>query len=78
LQQLAYRGQLHRVLSVLKLRFSAHDHSLREFTIAPPDGINVLSPLESGRQLLAALAGLQGGPVHEDIPPLNDSPLSER
>ncbi len=40
-QQITFQGQLHRILSVLKLRYSAHDTSLREFTIAAPEGIMV-------------------------------------
>ena len=50
LQQLAYHNRLHRILSVLKMRFSAHDHSLREFTIAAPEGIRVLTLTESGEE----------------------------
>ena len=49
LQQLAYRGRLHRVLSVLKMRFSSHDYTLRELLIAAPEGIRVLTP-EVGRR----------------------------
>lgn len=45
-QQLASRGHLHRVLSVLKMRFSTHDHTLREMLIAPPQGIRMLTPGE--------------------------------
>lgn len=56
LRQLEYRSALHRVLSVLKMRFSAHDHMLREFTITAPEGIRVLSPGESGKGVLAAFA----------------------
>jgi circadian clock protein KaiC len=47
LQQMAYRGQLHRVLSILKMRFSAHDHSFREFQITSPEGMHVLASNES-------------------------------
>lgn len=58
LQQVAYRSSLHRVLSVLKMRYSAHDMTLREFTIAPPEGIHVLAPFESDAD------ALQG--IHDD------------
>jgi circadian clock protein KaiC len=60
LQQLPYQGQVHRVLSVLKMRYSAHDTSLREFQIIPPQGVKVLTPLESGNTLLAGLTAWQG------------------
>lgn len=58
-QQVSYRAQLHRVLSVIKMRFSAHDVTLREYTIAPPSGIHVLTPFESGADILAGIAGQQ-------------------
>ena len=46
LQQISRDGRLRRVLSVPKMRFSAHDLALHEYTIAPPDGLRVLGPLE--------------------------------
>jgi circadian clock protein KaiC len=65
LQQLAYRGQLHRVLSVLKMRFSNHDHALREFLITSHGGIRVLTPDESGREVLVGLTEQQPGATEE-------------
>jgi len=56
-QQLKYRSALHRVLSVVKTRFSGHDPTLREFAIDLHAGIRVLTPVESGVELLAGLAG---------------------
>ena len=45
LRKVEYEGGLHHVLSVIKMRFSAHDAStVREFTIDVPDGIRVLAP----------------------------------
>ena len=61
LQQLAYRGQLHRVLSVLKMRFSNHDHTLREFLITSHGGIRVLTPDEGGREVLVGMTEQQPG-----------------
>ena len=61
LQQLAYRGRLHRVLSVLKMRFSNHEYTLREFLITSPEGIRVLTPDESGREVLVGLTEQQSG-----------------
>ena len=69
-QQLAYRGRLHRVLSVLKMRFSSHDYTLREFLIAAPEGIRVLTPEESGRELLMGLTEQQTGATEKVEPPL--------
>ncbi|MFN2383150.1 MAG: RAD55 family ATPase [Gemmatimonadota bacterium] len=56
LRQVAHRGRLRRVLAVLKMGASAHDTSLREFTIRAPEGIRVLAPFESGAGVLADLA----------------------
>ncbi len=48
-RHVAYQGKLHRVITVLKMRFSAHDTTLlREFTISAPEGIRMLTPLETG------------------------------
>src|SRR6266487_68827 len=69
LQKLAYRGRLHSVLSVLKMRFSTHDYTLREFLIAVPEGIRVLTPDESGREILAGLTEQQSGPAEVVEPP---------
>jgi circadian clock protein KaiC len=70
LQQLAYRGQLHRVLSVLKMRFSNYDYTLREFLITSPEGIRVLTPDESGREVLAGLTEMQPDATGKERPPL--------
>jgi len=62
LRQVDYRGHLHRLISVLKTRFSAHDTStLREFAIIPPQGIHVMSLLESDTGLMAGLAQSEPG-----------------
>ncbi len=76
-QQLAYRGQLHRVLSVLKMRFSNHDYTLREFLIAAPEGIRVLIPGESGREVLVGLTEQQVGAGERVEPPLGQEAPAE-
>ena len=60
LQQVYYRSQLHRVLSVVKMRYSSHDFMLREFTITTPEGIQVLQPFESNEEVLEGIAHEQG------------------
>jgi circadian clock protein KaiC len=60
LQQVVNRDRLIRVLSVLKMRFSAHDVSLREFRIAAPTGLRVLPLAESGVDTLASIARERG------------------
>ena len=59
LQQVTYRERLHRVLSAPKMRFSAHDTTLREFTIAAPEGLRVLAPVESANGVLVGIARSQ-------------------
>lgn len=58
-QQIAVQNCLHRVFSVLKMRFSAHDYSLREFRITPPAGLHVLRPDESGLSFVPTSTGRQ-------------------
>ncbi|HEV2458193.1 MAG TPA: ATPase domain-containing protein, partial [Ktedonobacterales bacterium] len=59
LQQVPYQGQLHRILSILKLRFSDHDPSLREFEIKTPEGIRMLGRAESALGVLDGITQLQ-------------------
>ncbi|MGI8913491.1 MAG: RAD55 family ATPase [Chloroflexota bacterium] len=63
LQQMKYRGELRRVLSVVKMRFSAYDPAVREFRIVAPEGIRVLGRFESGLDVLVGLAEQQEGLV---------------
>jgi hypothetical protein len=42
------------------MRYSQHDLTLREFTIAAPDGIAVRGPLESAPGLLASIEREEG------------------
>jgi circadian clock protein KaiC len=42
LQNIEGGASLHRVLSIVKMRFSAHDAQLREFTLQAPIGIKLL------------------------------------
>lgn len=57
-QQLPYSGALHRIISVLKLRFSAHDPALHEFRIAAPIGFEMLdTPAEVSADFIALSEG---------------------
>ncbi|MGZ3582802.1 MAG: RAD55 family ATPase [Ktedonobacterales bacterium] len=64
MQQVPYRGALHRVLSMLKVRYTAHDMALREFEIVVPDGIHVLAPFESETGVLQNVAADQEDQAH--------------
>jgi len=63
LQQVVYRQSLYRVLSVLKMRQSPHDNSLREFRITAPEGIEVLQAMESTPGVLEGIARQVGGSI---------------
>lgn len=50
-----YQGQLHRIFATLKLRFSAYDHALREYTITAGKGIELLGTAPAGVGLLTGI-----------------------
>jgi circadian clock protein KaiC len=60
LRHVELRGRLHRVLSILNLRNSRYDPSLREFEIRN-EGLRVLKPLHSAEGLLTGQARPLGG-----------------
>lgn len=55
LRHVELRGRLHRVLSILNLRNSRYDPTLREFEIRD-EGLRVLNPLLSAEGLLTGMA----------------------
>lgn len=55
LRYLELRGQLHRIVSVLKMRDSEYDPHMREFEIRA-SGLTVLGPMQSASGLLTGLA----------------------
>ncbi|WP_159396652.1 ATPase domain-containing protein [Sorangium cellulosum] len=57
LRYVEFRGALRRILSILKMRDTLHDHSIRQYEIGA-EGIRVLSQVESAEGLLAAIARL--------------------
>ncbi len=58
-QQVVAAGAVHRVLGVLKMRFSAYDTTLRELVIDAA-GVRVLTPPQSAMGVLAAAAEASG------------------
>ncbi len=56
MRYLEYRGRLHRLLSVLKMRTSAHDGVLRIYEIADGIGIRLLGAAPPARGLLTGIA----------------------
>ena len=59
LQQVPFAGELHRVLSIPKVRLSAHETVLREFRIAAPRGLEVLGSSESQTGVLEGITRAQ-------------------
>jgi circadian clock protein KaiC len=68
LRHVELRGRLHRVLSILNLRNSPFDPSLREFEIRN-EGLRVLAPLHSAEGLLTGMARPVGAPGQESVLP---------
>lgn len=59
IQHYPYRGHLHRIITIPKLRFSDHDTAIREFRIHAPEGLEVLATFESGEGVLEGIANQQ-------------------
>ncbi|XXT20893.1 ATPase domain-containing protein [Sorangium sp. So ce429] len=57
LRHVEFQGVLRRILSILKMRGTMHDHSIRQYEIGG-EGIRVLSPPESAEGLLTGIARL--------------------
>ena len=73
LRHIPIHSEMHRIITVLKMRFSDYDRSLREYTI-DARGLRVLGRWESGREVLDALAdrdearGATTPPPHDQEP----------
>lgn len=60
LRQVEYRNQLHRVFSVLKMRFSAYDPGIHEYTIVAGEGLRIQGLAPLGEGLLTGVARFFG------------------
>ena len=58
-----YHGQLHRLFSVIKMRFSDYDRGLREFTMRPGHGLQLLGRPPAAVGLLTGIAQPIPGPL---------------
>lgn len=67
LRHVELRGRLHRVLSILNLRNSRYDPTLREFEIRD-EGLRVLKPLHSAEGLLTGMARPVGASQEPVLP----------
>lgn len=56
LRKVEYRGRLHKVLSVLKMRFSSHDQTIYEYQITEGRGIELIGPAPMAEGMLTGTA----------------------
>ena len=56
LRQAEYRGELHRLLSVLKLRFGQPDATIQSYRLLPGHGFELLGPASPAEGWLTGLA----------------------
>ncbi|WP_437912679.1 ATPase domain-containing protein [Sorangium sp. So ce302] len=55
LRYVEFRSELYRILSILKMRDTAHDRTIRQYEISN-DGLRVLAAMESGEEVLSGIA----------------------
>lgn len=68
LRQVEYRGRLHRVFSVFKMRFSGYEAAIYELAITPGRGIEIVGPAPLGEGLLTGVPRLSAEPSTEAQP----------
>jgi circadian clock protein KaiC len=56
LRTVEYRSQLHRICSVLKMRFSEYDRAIAEYSVVAGQGIRIVGPAPLGQGLLTGIA----------------------
>lgn len=56
LRQVEYRGQLRRVCTVLKMRYSAFNPTIQEYTIGAGEGFQIVGPAPAAMGLLTGMA----------------------
>ncbi|MDA8218390.1 MAG: AAA family ATPase [Dehalococcoidales bacterium] len=59
LRYVEFHGDLYRILSIIKMRDSRHDHSIRQYVI-DQQGLNVLGKMETAEGVLTGIARLPG------------------
>ena len=55
-------GRVRRAISVVKKRSSSHEQTIREFTLGPPDGVQIGKPLDEFQGVLSGLPHFTGDP----------------
>jgi circadian clock protein KaiC len=78
-RQVTIKGRLHSFIAIPKMRFSAHEHSVREYVIMAPEGIRVLPRTATGEDILATIADQYNLVIGSDTPlPLLDNAATNR
>jgi len=67
LRSVEYRGALHRVFSVLKMRFSDHERAIYEYVIDPGEGIRITGPAPLGEGLLTGISSGAAATVNDNF-----------
>lgn len=62
LRYVELKSQLHRLLSIMKMRESVYDTSIREFTMGP-GGVEVSGSFDSAEAILSGFPRSRGGPL---------------
>jgi circadian clock protein KaiC len=78
LRHIPFQGDLHRNISVLKLRFSDHDTATREFRIHAPEGFRVLNRAASEVGVLDGIVRGQERRERDDRRPRSSRPPRAR
>jgi circadian clock protein KaiC len=68
LRQAEYHGRLHRLLSVLKMRFSGYESAIYELTVTPGRGVEIVGPAPLGEGILSGVPRLPGGLAPQEQP----------
>ena len=65
-------GEVHQAISVVKKRSGAHEETIREYRVGPPDGVSVGQPLSAFRGVLTGVPSYVGG--NERLMPSRELP----
>ena len=69
MRNVEYRAELHRVFSVLKMRFSDHERAIYEFALRPGEGVSITAPAPLVEGLLTGVARPLAGERAQHEPP---------
>jgi circadian clock protein KaiC len=68
MRHVEYRGRIHQVLSVLKMRFSGYERAIYEFSVTPGRGLRITGPAPLGEGFLTGVPRVPAEPPAEGEP----------